>query len=232
MGLIKSPAPAGAAPYSMRDIEEQARAILFCAQQEADQMRAEAQAEGERLRAAAHAQGLAEGRAEGLAEGGEQGRAAGHQEALAEARGELADLISALSAAALELDESRHRLETEAIQDVVALSVAIARRVTKRQAAMDVGVLAENLAESMKLVVHAADVRIAVHPAQKQALAELLPQLQLQWPALDHVEITEDASLTAGGCRIITRGGQIDADIDGQLDRVIENLLPPARLPG
>jgi flagellar assembly protein FliH len=227
MGLIKSPnAPAGAVPFSMRDIEEQARAILLRAQQQADQLLAEAQTQARKLREEAQALGQAEGHKQGLARGNDEGRKAGHDQALTEARVQLASLVSSLSQAIVCLDESRHKLQTEAIQDVVALAVAIARRVTKRQAGFDTNVLAENVVEAMKLVVHAADVRIAVNPAQKQALSDVLPRLQMQWPALEHVEVVEDAGLSPGGCRIITRGGQVDADIDGQLDRIVENLLP------
>jgi flagellar assembly protein FliH len=231
MGLIRSASvPSAAVPFSMRDIEEQARAVLLRAQQQADQLLAEAQTQATRIRAEAQAQGQAEGRSQGLARGREEGRKAGHEQALAEARGQLGSLVSSLSQAAVALDESRHKLQTEAIQDVVALAVAIARRVTKGQASFDTNVLAENVVEAMKLVVHAADVRIAVNPAQKQALSDVLPRLQMQWPALEHVEIVEDAALSPGGCRIITRGGQVDADIDGQLDRIVENLLPPETL--
>ena len=41
-----------------------------------------------------------------------------------------------------------------------------------------------------------------------------------------HVELTDDATLAPGGCRIYTRGGRVDAALDEQLDRVIADLLP------
>ena len=78
----------------------------------------------------------------------------------------------------------------------------------------------------MKLAVGAADVRIAIHPAQRATLTAALPALRAEWPLLKHVELIEDAALGPGGCRIHTRGGLIDADLDTQLDRVIEDLLP------
>jgi flagellar biosynthesis/type III secretory pathway protein FliH len=53
-----------------------------------------------------------------------------------------------------------------------------------------------------------------------------LPLLRLEWPSLRHVELVEDATLSPGGCRVFTRGGRIDADLDEQLDRVIDELLP------
>ena len=62
----------------------------------------------------------------------------------------------------------------------------------------------------------------------KATLERLLPQLKLTWPQLDHAQLVEESSLTPGGCRVYTGQGEIDADLDAQLDRVIADLLPPA----
>jgi flagellar biosynthesis/type III secretory pathway protein FliH len=80
----------------------------------------------------------------------------------------------------------------------------------------------------MKLVVHSTDLRIALHPSQKQTLADLLPKLALNWPNFSHVELVEDETLSPGGCRIFTRQGMIDADLGEQLNRIAADLLPSA----
>jgi flagellar assembly protein FliH len=227
MGLIKSiNVPASLSPFSMRDIENQARAILAAAKERAEMLLGEAQLEAEKLKAEARAAGAVQGKAEGLAQGLEEGRKTGHDQALAEHRVKMTEVVTALSAACAELDASRRHLEADALQDVIELSIAIARRVTKRQAQIDHAVMTENLREAMKLVVHASDVRVVVNPKQKATLEAELPRLKMSWPKLDHVTIVEDATLAQGGCRIITPGGSIDADLDDQLDRVIADLLP------
>jgi flagellar assembly protein FliH len=91
---------------------------------------------------------------------------------------------------------------------------------------VDPDTLTENLAEAMKLVAHAADVRVAINPMQKSVLEAALPRLQLQWPELKHVELVEEATISPGGCRIFTARGHVDADLDAQLDRVVADLLP------
>ena len=227
MAVIKSPnVPAAAASFSMRDIENHAKAILLRARQQAEGLLVEAQREAEELKAQAHAEGLAEGRRDGLAQGRQEGAKAGAAQALAEHKAQLTAVFNALSAAAAQLDASRRELEANGLKEVVSLATAIARRVTKRQGLIDPGVLTDNLGEAMKLVAHAADVRIAVHPAQRKVLEEALPALRLSWPNLAHVELVQDASLAPGGCRIFTARGQIDADLDSQLDRVVADLLP------
>jgi flagellar biosynthesis/type III secretory pathway protein FliH len=48
----------------------------------------------------------------------------------------------------------------------------------------------------------------------------------MNWPSLKHVELIDDPAVAPGGCRILTRHGEVDAEIEGQLDRVIAELLP------
>jgi flagellar assembly protein FliH len=140
----------------------------------------------------------------------------------------LTEVLSTLAAAAAELDARRQDLEADALREVVQLAAAVARRVTKRQGLIDHGVLMANVTDAMRLVVSAADVRISIHPNQRAALEAALPHLRMEWPALKHVELFEDPTLSPGGCRISTRGGRVDADLDEQLDRVIAELLPEA----
>jgi flagellar biosynthesis/type III secretory pathway protein FliH len=83
-----------------------------------------------------------------------------------------------------------------------------------------------NVSEAMRLAVRASDVRIAIHPSQRAALDEALPRLRMSWPALKHVELMDDPSLSPGGCRILTGGGVIDAELNAQVDRIAAELLP------
>jgi flagellar biosynthesis/type III secretory pathway protein FliH len=57
-------------------------------------------------------------------------------------------------------------------------------------------------------------------------LNDELPKLKLHWPQVKHVEMMEDETVGMGGCRIMTRHGEVDAGIDQQLDRVIAELSP------
>ena len=80
--------------------------------------------------------------------------------------------------------------------------------------------------EALKLVSHSSDVRIAIHPKNKTTLKEVLPRLKIHWPALDHVELVDDSMLAPGGCRIYTAQGEVDGDLDGQINRIVADLMP------
>jgi len=227
MGLIKSSnAPATLAAFSMKDIETQAKALLIRARQQADQLLAAAQTEAQQLKVAAKAEGLAEGKREGMAQGLEAGKKSGEQAALAEHRAQFQQAIAALSAAANVLESQRAELEAAGVQAVVALAIAIARRVTKRQGLLDPQVLSANLEDAMRLVMDAADLRISIHPSQRQTLDAALPQLQMSLPKLKHAQFLEDETLAPGGCKILTGQGEVNADLQTQLDRIVADLLP------
>jgi flagellar assembly protein FliH len=227
MGLIKSTeAPPTLAAFSMKDIEAAARAVLLRAQHKAEQIIAAAQTEAEQLKQQALTAGFSEGHRQGVTQGTEEGRKSGHAQALAEHGAAMTQLIKTLTQAIAVLDEDRDDLQTKALTEVVNLSCSIARRVTKRQGSIDPQVMCENLKNAMSLAVHAADVRVAVHPSQFNTLNHELPNLKLAWPQLKHVELIQDASIAPGGVRIFTTHGQVDGNLDAQLDRIVADLMP------
>jgi flagellar assembly protein FliH len=227
MPLIKSESvPASIAPFSMVNIENQARSLLARAQRKAEELLTAAQGEADSLKKAAYAQGLADGKRDGLAQGTAEGKKSGHDKALAEHREKFTAATAALTAAAVQFDAHRGELESGGLRAVIELAAAIAHRVTKRQAILDPQVLIENLNGAMKLVAHAADVRIAVRPTELETIKNELPNLKANWPQLSHVELLGDEKLGPGGCRLFTANGAVDGDLDGQLDRIIEELLP------
>ncbi|HEX4124194.1 MAG TPA: FliH/SctL family protein [Tepidisphaeraceae bacterium] len=227
MPLIKSTnAPSSLTPFSMTDIEDAARKMLLRARRQANSMLAAAQAEAEQLKAAAKTEGLTEGKSEGLKAGHAAGLEAAKKQALVERQQEITNAINACTAAANQFNASRIELAAAGLNELVKLALAVARRVTKRQSEIDPQVLAANLAEAMQLVLHAADVRIVINPAQRATLERILPELRLTWPTLKHVDLIEDAAIAPGGCRLHTATGQIDADLDAQFDRLAAELLP------
>jgi flagellar assembly protein FliH len=210
----------------MVDIERQAKILLLRAQQKAEQLLAAAQEEAQALKQQAREHGLIEGRRDATAEGVTPGIQAGQRHALEEYRAQFQNPLAALTSSATAMDQSRHELEAAALVEVVQLALAVARRVTKRQAMIDPQVLLANLNEAMKLVVKSADVRIAIHPSQRKTLDEALPQLKLSWSSLEHVQMIEDPLLQPGGCRVFTEQCGVSADLDEQLDRIAAELLP------
>jgi flagellar assembly protein FliH len=227
MPVIKAEqARAQASAFSMADIEKQAKLVLLGAKVRAEQLLQSAQQEAENLKREAHAQALADGKKEGLAQGVAQGQKQGKEQALSEHRKALTDLAAALTQAVQEIDASRLELEAQAKQAVIRLALAIAAKVTKRQGEQDPAVAQANVEEALRLVIGANDVKVALHPSQVAYLEQALPAIQSRWPNLKHVALIADGTLAPGGARVFSKHGQIDADLDLQLQKISEELLP------
>ena len=223
MALIKSSkTPDSVVRFSLPDLEEQARARIARAQEEADRIIADASTRAAGIESAAREQGQAAGWQQGRSDGHDSGAI----EALDQHAGRLREVIATFNAAAAALDEFRAQVEAAATRDAVELALAIAARITKRQGAIDPDVLLENVTAALNVVGRTGVTRVAVHPSQRAALGEILPQLQLDSPSVRHAEIVDDAAILPGGCRVFTSHGHVDADLQTQLDRVTMKLLP------
>ncbi len=232
MPVIKSHSPhaSSARPFSIADIEAHARAILLKAQRQAEQYLAAAQAEAEAMKIQAHADGLVQGKKDGLAQGKAEGTKVGQKQAFDQVHTEhqqkLTEVLQALTEASTQLEASRQMLVDRADAEVLPLALTIARKVTKRLGDLDPRVVEANLREAVRLVTNKHNVRIAINPEQRLLIEELIVKLQHQWPQMQHVALVDDANICSGGCRISTAGGEIDADLDAQLDRIARELVP------
>lgn len=231
MPLLKATNPAAAKPqpFSLRDVERQAAAMLQRAQQQASSLLQQAQAEADHLRQAALTEAMEAGAAEGRKRGIEQGHAAGRQQALQDHKAELTTLLATLASAAGQLDQSRQELVQQGADAVVELAVAIARKAVARFAVASPETLIDTVNEALRYVVARTDVQIVVHPSQEQLLGECLPQIQARWPNLRHVRIATDPGVAPGGAQIRTQHGEVDATLDGMIDRISEQIFGSER---
>lgn len=213
----------------MSDIEAHARSLLLRANQQAEQLLAAAQAEGEAMRKQAHADGraagLAEGKREGVAQGKAEGSAAGKQQAFDAEMAKLDAAFTTLTQMTEAFDAERERALKEAEGEVMPLALAIARKITRQLGEAHPAVVEANLRDCLHLVSGPHDVRISVHPDQMGLIDELLPRLKQHWPQLKHVSVVCDDTIAPGGCRVNTARGEVDADLDHQIDRLAAELI-------
>jgi flagellar assembly protein FliH len=226
MGVIKAERAKTLTTFSMSDLEARARLLVSKAHAEADQILKDARAEAEKLKADASATGLAEGKRKGLDEGRAQGKAQALAEAMKTEGAKLAELVKALSAGLEEVNRMRLTLESDARENLLMLAVAIARKVTHREGKLDSAVVEANVHSAIQMLQTRTRVRLSIHPDQRDLIESLLPQLKLKWPTMQHVEIVDDVAVRPGGCRVESASGQINAELDEQIDRIASELVP------
>jgi flagellar assembly protein FliH len=197
----------------LADARRQAEAILAAAHSRADQ-----------LTAVAHTTALEAGRAEGLKVGQEQGRKQAYEQAIADFASRHASVAKALAAALEQFEAQRRGLQSEMERDVIALAGAIARRVTKRVVEIDPACVVENLREALQLISQRNRLEIRLHPADLAEAREFARHL-LPVSDFESVVFLADESVGRAGAVLRTPGGEVDATIETQWTRVLDEIL-------
>lgn len=185
------------------------------------------QAGFEEGRQAGHAEGreagLTEGREQGFAQGREDGVAAAREEqaALARARLEQMDaLLRALSEPLAQLDETIE-------QELVALAMAVARQLVRREIRANPGQIVAVVRDAVSaLPSNARQITLHVHPDDAALLREAFA---LENDPAPLWRLVDDPLISAGGCRVLTEQSSIDATVEKRLAQVIAVALGDQR---
>lgn len=211
------------------DLKRQGAAIIARAKAQAQRLLDDAEQEAGRIIESAGEIGESRGYDEGLKRGLSEGRDQGCERAKQE-RGQAIQQMIARWGAALDAWESARRdMLLEAKEDVIALAIALAERVTHRQIEAQPELVADQMAEALTLVSRRSEATVRVHPEDRALIETILPDIISRIDTCSHVKLEDDAAIERGGCVVSTDGGQIDATISTQLDRIAETLLPGRR---
>ena len=210
------------------DLRRQGVRLIDAARAEAIRIEQDAQADRAQIIEGADKVGFEQGLARGLEEGRAAGIEQGTAQALAQVAGDLQKLSAGWAAALDAFTQTRERFQAEGQQDVVRLAALIAAKVCKRQIELDPLIVAVQMAEVLSLVLRPTRLQVACNPADRELLARALPTLTARTQHNVNVELIDDAALARGSCvaRLADGGGQIDASIDTQLQRIVDVLLP------
>lgn len=212
------------------DLQRQAALIVQAARDQAAATIAEAQRERARIVAGAAEAGRLEGLEAGRIEGVELGAAQGREQSLAEMRNQLEQVQSAWTAAVDKFESARAGLLDEAGREMIRLALQIAEKLTKRVIQADPSVVVDQLAAVLAMVVRPSQLIVRIHPDDESLVREALPVLAARFAMAQSIELLTDASLTRGSCTAAMRGdqggGEVDATISSQLDRIVAALLP------
>lgn len=157
-----------------------------------------------------------------------EGFAAGHREGLEAARQQLAAETGARIARAdqllQELAEDLQRFDRELAHEVVQLGLAVAKKMIGAALKANPDVVRDSVEEALRHVAHVrGPVTLAVNPddaAVVRAYLETSPP-QTGWA------VREDPLVAAGGCRVETAAGEVDATLESRWHRVTAALGEP-----
>ena len=151
---------------------------------------------------------------EGFKQGRQDGMASGKGEV--EYKGKLlAEMLDSLAHPFEQLDENVE-------QQMVSLSLAIARQLVRRELKADPGQVIGAVHEALAVLpVGSQDVKVCLHPDDAVLMRDAIAQSDSDrnWSLVD------DPSLKRGDCRILTKVSQIEATLEKRLTAVVSKLL-------
>jgi len=145
-----------------------------------------------------------------------EGEAAGRERAGAEVRPVLEKLMRSLEELAL----LRPRLRREAEADMLRLAMAVARRVLRRELAVDSEALHGLALAALEKLSSQEIHRVRVHPSLAREMRALLDKS----PGRGSVEIVEDTAREPGTVIFETERGNLDASVATQLEEIERGL--------
>jgi flagellar assembly protein FliH len=162
----------------------------------------------------------AEAYKEAFAQGLDDGRKAG--------RAEVAAQVERLEGMFYDLTKPFKELDEEVERELLALAMALARQIVRRELKADptqiIGIIREAIT---KLPVAAREVRVHLHPEDGTVVRQNLAPTESEraW------QIVEDPVMARGGCRITTATSRIDARLETRLGAILTELMGNERQP-
>lgn len=152
----------------------------------------------------------------------EEGRAEGFEKGLADGAAEIKQRVAHLEGVLNKLDQPLAELDTEVVDQMVSLSLTIARQLVRRELRIEpeqvVAVVRETISS---LPVAARNIRVFLNPEDAQLVREVLmvPSGDQRW------EIVEEPVMSRGGCKVVTDTSRIDASMESRLTAIAANLF-------
>ena len=127
----------------------------------------------------------------------------------------LQSLMTTLAMPLLDLDK-------QVVDELVDLSMAVARQMIRRELKISPGEIVAVVKEALSLLpVTAGDVRLELHPED----ASLVRSALLSADGDPPWEIVEDPLLSRGGCRVSTNTSRIDATVENRINAAIAAVM-------
>jgi flagellar assembly protein FliH len=197
----------------IRAAREQTQEIILAAQAEARQVLQRAQQAG-------YALGLEAGRTEADLEF--EPRVA--EEVQQRVQSRLAPVVTALTDATSKLVQDREQILLQWEKSAIGLSIAIAKRIVRRELERVPEPPRALIAEALELASGASSVVLRLHPEDFIELQKSSSDWQRLIDTHRNLTVTTDETLTRGGCQVETPEGEIDGRIETQFSRIVTEL--------
>jgi len=137
----------------------------------------------------------------------------------------LLNVFKSMRTASEELQQLREKVLRDSEDDLLALTVAVARRVIHHEISQNRQLVTQVIKAALRNLNDKDQLIVRVHPDDHALL--ISSQDQALWQELTALSCTlkADATLQPGSCQVETMLGTVDASFEGQLEEVYRQLL-------
>jgi flagellar assembly protein FliH len=201
-------------------LEEELASAKVKAQAEADFIINEANSKAEQIEVTANVK-LEEVIKASEAEGFAQGRKDGYEAGMVDVK----RLIARTQLIMERIQDKRSEIIERAEQEIIDLTLLIARKIVKVIPENDRQVVVENIKEALGKIKTKGRVIVKVNLSDIETATEHLDEFIKLMESSGDIQILEDSSIDAGGCYIETDFGEIDARIAVQFAELESKIL-------
>lgn len=133
-------------------------------------------------------------------------------------------LLPALQQLVAQVNDAKGELLGQWHRSAVHVAAAIAQRIIRRQLEREPQITLDLVEEALRLAAGSAEITVHLNATDYENLGPQVERLAASLAQLAPSNVVADPHVTPGGCRVETRFGEIDLQIESQLRRVEEEL--------
>lgn len=133
-------------------------------------------------------------------------------------------LLPTLERLLAEINDMKARLLNHWEQSALKVATAVAERIIRREISQEPQITLDLIADALRMAAGMTEVALHISPADYENLGTQITRLAETLGHLAPSAIVADPAITPGGCRVKTKFGEIDQQIESQLRRIEEEL--------
>ena len=154
----------------------------------------------------------------------EKGFAQGEKDGLESGQKRLEVVIKQINALLAQMENQQRTLFRRLEEDMVEFAFCVIKKILRRESRLTAGVIKDTLSAALKKTEENRRVILHVNPVDYKYLLAHPDQLPWLLNDRERVKILEDEAITPGGGLLETEWGVIDATLEGQFDRIVEQI--------
>lgn len=157
----------------------------------------------------------------GYAEGVEKGNKDGMETGLRNAK----NIVERIETTAIHIEDAWENIIKKYEKQILNLICRVAEKVVSGKVELDKEEVKKSILYAFELVPEPDDVIINVNPDDYEYIEAIKEDFFDEVHKLKTVSIISNPSINQGGCKIITKSGEINSNIDSRLDAVRQSII-------